>query len=470
MFSSRLGSQTPFFYTENGNDKAIYKIAWDSNYDSVFNVVVRALLFDRVPDDSNFRISYNEVTHNADMYDSPYEELHRRLLALDGDPKTAEYDLWLIAMKRTDSSWFDKLSEEVKEKSPTWIETVKVRKFFSRTEVTCFTQGKKTIVIYRPLENMGLETERYVLMGTPVYIPWFFKEKPITKEETEFLECLSKTNVEPFLKAVGVLYALKDVSRRKMEAELTGIESRYARSKLEYTKQEVDNLTARIASKRDEISSLLTKIRDYNLLIDGLRNVLKADNNDVLEYFKANKNLVYKECNGDSVTFYATGYLDVFDADMAEEFVDNYDSIIYEYTHQSRQDTENLFRAIFVDQTVKLKSVAMYTVRIGEFRVNGIADATYTEEVKQFFPNTHIDRYHCLGDYEMMMVDALKGGDIIGCLSLCGMSAHSLNFGDSTVMEEFVSRLTRTCLSCFEYNGNDYKLQEILEELRKEDK
>ena len=68
----------------------------------------------------------------------------------------------------------------------------------------------------------------------------------------------------------------------------------------------------------------------------------------------------------------------------------------------------------------------------------------------------------------MMMVDALKAGDTIQCLSLCGMSVRSLNFADSTVMEEFTTRITRTNKRAFELNGNSYTLNEVLEELRKE--
>lgn len=466
MFNGRIPASTVFNYNEGEDDKKIYKIEWNYNTDTVFNMVVRALLIDRIEDDAPFKIRYNEIIRNAEMYDSSYDELHRRLLTFDTEEH--DEDLWLIAVKRSDKEWFDKLSEGVKEKSPEWVETAKVRKFFSRTEVTCFTCGKRTIVIYKPIENMSLETERYVLMGTPVYLPWFFKEKPITKEETEFLETLSKTNVEPFLKAIANIAAIKGIREKKMEAALSGIETRFAKNKLEYHKNEISSLEQTIAMKREEISNLLIKIRDKNIIIEGLRNVVKNENNEILDFFKANKNLVFNSCNGDSIEFFATGYLDVFDSDTAEEFVDNYDSIIYDYSNISRDDTEKLFNAIFVEQSVKLKSVAAYRIKISEFRVTGIADASYIPEVQDYFPNTHIDRYQCLGDYEMMMVDALKAGDTIQCLSLCGMSVRSLNFADSTVMEEFTTRITRTNKRAFELNGNSYTLNEVLEELRKE--
>lgn len=466
MFNAKIGSDCPFYYLDGyTRDKEIFKIEWVSEVEAAFNIVVRALLTDRVDESIDFKIMYNEITHN-DNYSDPTKELRQRLSAFESSSE----NLWLIAVRRTDSAYFDKLAEGVKEISG-WTETAKVRKFFNRTDVTCFTnaEDKKTIVIYRPLDGMSLETERYVLMGVPVYLPWFFKEKPITKEETDFLEALSKTSCDSFIKGAKNLFDIKKIRERIMVHDLDGIGTRFARNKIEYIKNEIESYRRKIETKRNEISNLMVQIQEQNLSLDGLRNIVKNDNNEILEFFKLNDNLVFRDCSGDIMTFYCTGYLDSFDEDAAEEYIDNRDSIIYEYTNINCNDTEKLFRAIFIDQTVKIRTVAMYQVNVSGFRVNGCSDAHYINEVANRFPNTHIHHYHCLGDYEMMMVDALREGNVVGCLSICGMSARSLNFGDSTVMERFVNDITSITknMNAFEMNGELYNLSKIIEELNK---
>ena len=53
-------------------------------------------------------------------------------------------------------------------------------------------------------------------------------------------------------------------------------------------------------------------------------------------------------------------------------------------------------------------------------------------------PNPHINRYSCLGNYVRTINELLKDRNYIGAIEQCSASAKSLNFGDSTVMHEFM--------------------------------
>ena len=56
-------------------------------------------------------------------------------------------------------------------------------------------------------------------------------------------------------------------------------------------------------------------------------------------------------------------------------------------------------------------------------------------------PNTHIDRFSCMGSYQNTINRMLKENDYISAIEQCVASCKSLNFADSTVMSEFMCRM-----------------------------
>lgn len=67
-------------------------------------------------------------------------------------------------------------------------------------------------------------------------------------------------------------------------------------------------------------------------------------------------------------------------------------------------------------------------------------------------PNTHIDRYHCMGNYSRTINELLRKRNYIGALEQCIASCKSLNFGDSAVMGEFMRTMwsNNTVSRCIE--------------------
>ena len=60
----------------------------------------------------------------------------------------------------------------------------------------------------------------------------------------------------------------------------------------------------------------------------------------------------------------------------------------------------------------------------------------------QGIPNTHLYNYHCLGDNEDAINDALRNDQFEAALEQCVLSTGSLNFYDSPVAERFSLGLT----------------------------
>ena len=99
-----------------------------------------------------------------------------------------------------------------------------------------------------------------------------------------------------------------------------------------------------------------------------------------------------------------------------------------------------LMEAIFLKQSIRIKMCAAYRFEFG-VQVTGLKGYHYSSDFREFTPNTHIDAYQCLGNYRQAINQLIKDNDYIMALEQCIASVKSLNFGDSTVMSEFMSRM-----------------------------
>ena len=98
-------------------------------------------------------------------------------------------------------------------------------------------------------------------------------------------------------------------------------------------------------------------------------------------------------------------------------------------------------KAIFLDQTLKMRFCSSYTFNLrGNVRANQGHDYSAIE-FRDCTPNTHIDRYHCMGNYERVINEMLMEHNYIGAIEQCMASTVSLNFSDGCVMEEFMRRM-----------------------------
>ena len=114
---------------------------------------------------------------------------------------------------------------------------------------------------------------------------------------------------------------------------------------------------------------------------------------------------------------------------------------------------QKLMQEIFVSENPRLRIRFCAAYR---FDLNGSVSAQtgdfsdYTFD--GYMPNTHIDRYHCMGNYSRTINELLRKRNYIGALEQCIASCKSLNFGDSAVMGEFMRTMwsNNTVSRCIE--------------------
>ena len=168
-----------------------------------------------------------------------------------------------------------------------------------------------------------------------------------------------------------------------------------------------------------------------------------------MEYFLVNKNLVLESTRGNDITFSVSTYLEYFDEDAAETMINKKDSYLYERGRSNIpvEDMRSLLKAIFIDQKLRIKTCASYTITIpGGVHAN--SGHTFGHEFSASMPNPHIQYYSCLGNYTRQIIEFMSNGNYIGAIEQCVASAKSLGFHDSTVMERFMGILYGNDTSC----------------------
>lgn len=354
----------------------------------------------------------------------------------------------------------DTILKRINSTDAKFIEVEKVRIFFKKVmNVLCFIdpENKSSIVIF---EDKGIDYFHYLLSGVPVFIPWFFQgENAVTESDTRLLSTLTKRTSEEFLRELDRVADENDVRANKLTIYLNNFEKSFAEKRINTVKSDIDRIMSDIESYKNMLSDLISRKKEKDLILLGLDSKLNKTESKVLDYFKSNPNIELIRVRDGKLQFVSFGHIECFNEDFAETSIENRSSIIYDYSTMSNDDTYRVFSAIFMDNKIKIRTIACYELNILHNNVKGLSHFSYPKKFDTYLPNTHIDEYSCLGDYEVMMHEALIKEDIIMCIELCIMSSKSINLGDSPVMRKFIPYITNgyKCLELPDGTVTDFK-------------
>lgn len=473
------------------------ELRYDSYNCKALSMTLRALLFNKeinnISGIDSFDYSHSSTRVTGDTFDEVFSRITSQIGWSISSMSNKLLFIEVNPVLTCDKNLFDWLSEEFCKTmndvyETNYSEVTKIALFYKKTlSVRCFIDPEKmnSIVIY---EKKGLDCTHYVQLGIPTYLPWFFcardedgnvlkHEDGTTKLnlspiESDFLKTLRERESAPYMKMLGEIAELYKLDEVRLESMLGDFEKQWAQAQVDNVRSSIEDYNRRIRDYETEISNLITLKRDKSIQLTGIISKINETDCKTLDYFKSNKNLHVVRCESGKIRFDCTGYLECYDEDVAEEFVENKRSVIYSYSNYDSSDTYKLFKAVFVDKIVKLRSMAQYVLNINSNRVEGTQSANYTAGLTEsYFPNSHIHRYACLGDYSRMMCEALENEDVVACLELCQMSTRSLNFSDTTVMEHFCDKITSWNKKVFELpDGKSATPREVIKYVSENEK
>lgn len=325
----------------------------------------------------------------------------------------------------------------------------KVTDFFRKTFYSmCFINPKtKQAVIF--VEQLNIRKLHYLQCGIFAFMPWYFDPKAgVSSDEMELIQSLRETSEEGYLECIRKISSKYDFRTIIIRKRLQGFETRFDKVELEKARNSAERIMRDIQEYNNSIARSFDKKREIDIKILGLEQKIEQGQgeSEIMEYFLCNKKLFLEEVTDRTMTFCAKDYLTYFDEDMAKRIINNKTSYIYRPGGYDRsnyipaEDMKMLMTALFIDQTLRMKICATYKFELGS-RVSGISHYTYPSDCDDCMPNTHIDKYSCLGNNERAINECLKKNDYIGAIEQSISSCKGMNFADSVVMRVFMERM-----------------------------
>ena len=420
-------------------------------YDVSFVSTLRALVAPRMKEGEYVYLSFYRSNYSANQL-SEYSARNavRNVCDLD-DIEDGRIIIHNFCHTSQDSNyaWMELMKSTLESVYPGWHRLEKVTDFFKKTfYALCFINpDKKSVVVF--VDSMDIRRVHYLQCSIFAFLPWYFDPKlGVSKIEMELIESLREKTPTKYEDCIARIAEQYDFRTARIRQLLSGFETRYEVMECEKVRNEIQSCIGYINSLNNQIGDYLRAKNEREIRLLGLEAKIAngSEESEIMDYFLHNNNLVLESVNNDSMVFVVKTYLEYFDEDLAERVIRNETSYVYRPNGRgcnniiSADDMRMLMTAIFLDQKLRIKFCAAY-----RFSMNGSVSAVsrygFGAECRDCTPNTHIDRFSCLGNYQRSINELLKHHDYIGAIEQCSASCKSLNFNDSPVMQEFMRRM-----------------------------
>lgn len=425
--------------------------------DVSFVSTLRALVFPRMPEEDKIYFQYSEANYPKRTVETAnWEAVMRAITNVDrgrspGNGNIMLYNCCSYATEDNDAM-LDVIEQNIHKYFTGFTKIEKVSEFFKKTfRALCYINPEsKTVMLF--CGGLDLKKMHFLQLAIPVMLPWYFDPNSgVTEQEMEVLQSFRDKSAQRYIDAIAALAQKYDFRAMKIKSDLGGFETRFLTRELETVNHSIERKMRDIESYEREINKMMRECYDLNIRLLGLHDKIAegGESSDIVDYFLCNKNLYLVSVNDSELSFVCKGYLEYYDEEVVRKYLDKSTSILYRPDNRdmsdriSPADIKLLMTAIFIDQTLRMKFCAAY-----RFDLRGSVRAEsgygYGSDFNDCTPNTHIDRFSCLGNHARAINDQLKNNNYIGAIEQCISSCKSLNFADSAVISEFMRRIYGT--------------------------
>lgn len=447
MFRKKI-TATPLT-TDTAND--YFNNITGSTYqgDISFLATLRALVAPRIKDDESITLQFGNSSYSTSQLEGTSEDSAIKALCVPTRNGEILIHHFSNSEPEHNTSWMNFVERKLIEIRPDWHRLEKVTEFYRKTfNVICFINpDKKSVAIFT--DNLNMRTMHYLQVSIAAFLPWYIDpEKGLTEDEMSVVKSLREKGAEQYEIALLKIAENYDFKTERVKKMLAGFESRYQRVECDRIKSRIEHTINNINDLNRRIGDYLSQKNEQEIQLLGLQAKIaeSSEESEIMDYFLCNDKLSLESVTESEMTFVVKAYCEFYDEDMACSIIENRSSYVYRPNGRvcdnyiPAEDMEKLMSAIFINLTLKLRLCAAYRFDL-RGSVDAISHYTYGIEYRDYTPNTHIDKYHCLGNYSRAINELLVKHDYIGAIEQCAASCRSLNFGDSTVMEEFMNRL-----------------------------
>jgi len=308
---------------------------------------------------------------------------------------------------------------------------------------------KKSSVVF--CEALDIPRWHYIQAFIARIIPWYFdgKSMPYSEEEKALAKSLTKrtaTEYETLIEQFAEQYDFRSMTIKNLLAKFERESKRVILDQTERSLREIESQIARI---EDQYRSYITRRSDEMIKRDGIKYQMETatSDNELIDYFTANKKLNVVSANGSEIEVIVTTYLENYDCEAFNLVINKRDSVLlrnYNVGEPRFSDVEvrkKFLREIFNDDPdIKIKFCAYYRLDLrGE--VSAYSGYSFPAYCRNMMPNPHLDYHSCIGNHKMSINASLRNGDVIGAVEQCVSSAGSVNVLEEVTIRPFLSKL-----------------------------
>lgn len=423
--------------------------------DATFLSTLRALVAPRMSDEDAITLSFSETSFTAGQVrdNSVYSVLdvicgHSN--ALNGGIGQIQIHNFVSQSQEDNYACLELIKSSFEQQYEGWHRLSKVTDFFRRTfYVLCFINPERKNV-YLFTDRMDVKKMHYLQCSIFAFLPWYFDPNGgVSELEMELINSLREKKSDKYEDCIARIASQYDFRTQRIRNLLAGFETRYEKQECKKVRKEIQSYIDAIENMNTQIGNYLRHKADSEIRLLGLETKIaqeETEDSEIMEYFLCNDKLVLEEVTDTYMIFSCMDYLTYFDEEAAKRIIDNKRSYVYRPSGRAcnniiqENDMKKLMYAIFIDQTLRMKMCCAYKFEL-HGTVDGLSHHRYGYEFRECTPNTHIDKYSCMGNYVRTINQLLQNHDYIGAIEQCIASCKSMNFADNIVMAEFMRRL-----------------------------
>lgn len=319
---------------------------------------------------------------------------------------------------------------------------------------------KNTLIF---MERVDIKKWHIIQSVISRYLPWYFKDNPLTVEEASLVKSLIGRYAPDYEKHIAEFTAKFDFRTATIKLMLGDFETKFDKQKLSELETQMRRQQENIDSyRRNYIDSLdvLDRLRIEHLgLYTRIHSQDETKESEFLNYCLRNQSLNIVNVTDDGVLdVVITTHVASYDPDLAQRLIKNGNSAFYKNVlHDRRYNTEltseqlkALWTEVFIKERFKILTCAKYQLDFKNKRCRAGQSYEFGEEYKNYAPNQHIWYHGCLGNNERHISKSLGECDFIGAVNACIGSASNINMAESST----TTRLLAYVLN--EHNDNKY--------------
>lgn len=445
----RVVSQTAL--TNDAANSFFGHITADSyNGDNSFLATMRALVAPRIPEGGCISMYHGRSDYHAGVISNVPAKQALDMLC-GRAPIEDSNSIYIHNLSNGDEAnnvgCLELLKAKFCEQYPGWHHLDRISEFYKKSfRVVCFINTElKSVCLF--VDRMNMQKWHYLQLSMLAFLPWYFDtQNGMSAIERTLVESLRSRDSVDYEACIAKIAEGYDFESGRIRQLLKGFETRFEVQECENVKRNISQVDRHIRDLNEQFASYMKQRNEYCIRLLGLEAKIAAgsEESEIMDYFLCNRKLELVTVERQRMKFIVRGTIDFYDEDMASRVINNKSSYVYRYCGSRINNTqmEKLMTAIFLDETLKIQTCALFDFTLGE-SVNAPEHYRFGQSCANYFPNPHLYYYSCLGNYRGRINDAIQKNNYIAAVELCVASTKSLNFADSTVMDSFMEAFVK---------------------------